>query len=246
MHEQTDNTIRKRMVEGIKGGLYEIKQEMHGNTDKVTNSLPLRKLDKIANRLIREFQGYDTFEDFLCKRGGYNVLLLYNKEDKTIYSFMSDKRFAALLKRKNIKKLHYIDALLEYNTDFQPERAQLSIFDDVLNKDEEKLRELKTEITTLLHNDEPKKYITVCHTIDGFRLCNVKAVVTSKYLEVLDEKDWSEFIDIDYSESIFNDAPKNVLDGEVKVALKSKLPTPPVKPDDLEIPVKEEKETSLS
>ncbi len=245
MHEHTEDYIKKRVVEAIKNGLYEAKQEMYGNTDRVRNSLPLRKLDKIANSIIREFQGEDAFEELLWRRGGYDITLLYNKQDKTLYSFMSDKRFAELLRRKIIKRFHYLDILDEFNGNLKPDRSQLSLFDDIVNKDEEKLLELKNQVLGLLHNDEPAKYITVCHTIEGFRLCYVKAVITSKYLEIIEENDWSNFIDNDYSETIFDDAPKNIFDEEVKVTLKTNLPKRSDNPDDLDIPVKTEKDKKL-
>ncbi|MCX7759249.1 MAG: DUF5986 family protein [bacterium] len=245
MHEHTDDLIKKRIVSAIKNGLFEIKQEMYGNSDRVNNSLPSRKLDKVANSIIREFQDEDAFEEPLWRRGGYDILTLYNNRDRTLYSFMSDKRFSELLNRKNIKRLHYIDILDEFNGSLEPENSQLSLFDDIIRKDEEKLLGLKNQILNLLHNVEPLKYITVCHSIEGFRLCSVKAVITSKFLEVIEQKDWSEFIDIDYSEAIFDDVPKNMLDEDIKVTLKANLPNRHDDFGDLNIPIKVEKDKKL-
>ena len=239
MHEHTEDYIVKRVVGAIKNGLYEIKQEMYGNTDRIKNSLPLRKLDKIASSIIKEFQIDEEFEEPVWRRGGHDRALLFNKKDKALYSFMSDKRFSELLSRKSIKRLHYLDILDEFNGKIKPDRSQLSLV-DIIDKDEGKLLELKNQFLSLVQNEEPTKYITICHTVDGFRLCNVKAAITSKYLEVIEERDWSEFIDIDYSEAIFEDIPKNILDEEVKVTLKSNIPNPPNDPDGLNIPVKTE------
>ena len=82
----------------------------------------MRKLDKIANSIIREFQGEDAFE---LGEGVY--IALPNKQDKTLYSFMSDKRFAELLRRKIIKRFHYLDILDEFNGNLKPDRSQLSL-----------------------------------------------------------------------------------------------------------------------
>jgi hypothetical protein len=242
MHEQTDSVIKKRMVEAIKNGLYETKEEMRGKDDVVNNSLPYRKLDNIANSIIRKFHDDDIFRYVLCKRGWYIILFLYDKINKVLYSFFSEKRFNELINRKTISNLHYIDALVEFNDDLQTDRLQQVLDEDLSSKDEDKVQELKNKIITMLDNDEPQKYITVCHAIDDFRLCNVKAVITSKYLEVLEKNDWSEFIDIDYREAIFDDIPKHDLDDEVKVTLKTKLPSLPNFPDEIKIPVKAKKE----
>jgi len=239
MEGKTEEYFEKKMVAAIKNGLFEIKQEMYGNTDRVNNSLPSRKLDKIANSIIKEFEDADVFEEPLWRRGGYDITMLYNKVNKTLYTFMSDKRFEELLKRKSISKLHYLDVLDEFNNNVDSQIGQISIFEEKLKKDNDKLVVLKNNLLNILHSNEPLKYVTICHNTDGFRLCNVHAIITSRNLDIIDDKDLSEFIDIDYSDIIYDDVPKNILDEEVKVTLKNNISNLPNDPDGIEIPVKQ-------
>lgn len=241
MYEHTDSSIEKRMVGAIRKGLYEAKEEKQRKTGIIDNAIHIEKSDSIANNLINEFHEDIDFKYVLCPRGRCTVLFLYDTVQKIIYSFFREHTFRELLKQRTINSSHYINTLLDFNPEF--ERIQMVIDEELFSRDNEyevKVQELKAKIITMLKGEEPKKYTTICYSIDGFRLCMVKSIVTSKYLEIIDENDLSEYIGIDYNDAIFEDTPRNVLDDEVKVTLKPDLPNPPNNQNDFRIPVKGE------
>lgn len=239
MYERTDSSLEKRMVGAMRKGLYEAKEEKHRKIGIIDNAIYIEKSDSIANNLISEFQTDSDFKYVLCRRGRFTVLFLYNSVEKVIYSFLREHTFKELLKQSTINSSHYINTLIDFNPEF--DRIQMVIDEELFSRNDEyevKVQELKAKIIAMLNGEEPKKYTTICYSIDSFRLCMVKAIVTSKYLEIIEEKDLSEYIGIDYNEAIFEDTSKNVLDDEVKVTPKQNLPNSTYNPDDLKIPVK--------
>lgn len=56
--------------------------------------------------------------------------------------------------------------------------------------------------------------------MDKFRLVSVEAILTSEYLEVVDREDWSEFIEIDYSDISYEPSNANDDFDELDISLK--------------------------
>ena len=87
--------------------------------------------------------------------------------------------------------------MLDYNYLYQEVPMQMSIFDveNMFSESAERqIKDLQTTIESLLLTDTIKKYITVVVDFKGFTLTEVRAVLGSKWLEVIEADDWSEYI----------------------------------------------------
>lgn len=237
---QINNNIKEKFVKAIKDGLYETKVSAEAKNKQIHNAIRFEKLDNIANCLIDTFVYEPTFKTVKLKRGSYVLAFIYDAENKIIYSALSQGRFKTLISRKDLSNVHYFDALIDFNDNEQISRQQLVINENLLGKDDSEVREIKDQIVNLLNGDAPEKYVSICFEIDRFRLCSVKAVLTSKYLEIVDSEDWSEFIEIDYNDVLYASSDITGDNDKLEITLKDNIPRKNNDSAGLMIPVKRE------
>lgn len=192
-----EEELIKSLVEGISQGLKVAKIEKQDNTDKFDNSEPFRKNDKIMTALdykIRENENFETKEFY---RGGYKLLLAYDKEKHRLFSFMREDRLRTLINSKKIKdKTNYVFSLMQFNPD---ERKQQVMFEDekmVLDEWEC----IQNRVRTIIEEDKEIEYITVLYKIVGYELHSIRLVKMSQYAEELESMDLSNYITIDFGD----------------------------------------------
>ena len=91
----------------------------------------------------------DKFEVSLCKRRIWEIILIYDKETKCLYSLMKDKRLGELREEIKSNGMHYATVLATYiNSHFQYEvQEQMTFIDESDSLYDEKLEENFKEIT---------------------------------------------------------------------------------------------------
>lgn len=185
------------IVEGIQQGLKKAKMAKIENGDRFDNAERFRIIDEMMNSLYYKLCANEVLSVKEFYRYSYKLLLVYNKEDHTLYSFMSEDRLAALINSKNIKdKQNYIFALMKFNPADRQQQVLIDGMDELLDeqvKIQERIREI-------IEEDGEIKYVTILYKKQGYSLLSVRAVKMSQYAEVLDIKDLSDYITVDYGE----------------------------------------------
>ena len=109
--------------------------------------------------------------------------------------------------------------MLDYNLSYQttPEQITWSEMDNMFSDNAvDKIRDLQTNIETMLCSDEIKEYITIVIDFNGYTLTDAKAVLCSKWLKIIDENDWKEFITPSYNDIEDNGKIDFVQETEIK------------------------------
>jgi|GEM_PF-2459077 len=235
MHGKISDKMKLQFVNAISDGLYLAKIEIHSSDDIVKTRIPYTKIDKICTSVIDTIKLLSEVRYVICQRSWYPVLFVYDTADKTIYSFMRGNRFRTLLNRKDLAQMHYIDALIEFNLEWDADE-QTILDERFLAQDELQIQKLKREIIAMLGGDTPSEYVTVCYDLDGFQLRKVEAFMSSNHLQIIDRTDWSDCIGVDYNEIIDTEKTDSENDtSELDIKLKPNLPPTPPSSEDLDI-----------
>lgn len=222
---------KKKMVEAIMGGLQNAKDRVRSENTLTANWRRIGKWDYMFSSIVDVIRGQDNFKYCIWDRGIFDVVLLYDKETKTIYSFLKRENFNKIMKRRKIKKAHYLDALLTYNKEYQDSQLQISMVESepfITDEVELQAQHLRKELESMLQNNEINQYITIVLDYKGFSLQHVTSYICTKYLKVVDFEDWSEYITPSYSSAEVVDDQVYEVDNDIKNKIRIK---PHVQPE---------------
>lgn len=137
----------------------------------------------------------DKFEVSLCKRRIWEIILIYDKETRSLYSLMKDKRLMELKEEIKSNGMHYAKVLAEYiNSRFQYEKKeQMTFIEESDSSYEEKLEENFREITKYISGDIDK-YTMITFTNKNEELTSISARIVSPILDDIYKDDWSYLI----------------------------------------------------
>ena len=126
------------------------------------------------------------------KQGMWEIMLLYDKNSKLLFSFMKDTRFRTIRQSKRGKQPQYIRAVLTLNAKLQAKVKQQRMFDDNL--------EDTSEITLLLDNlcmnfteqvlNEAQHHALIVFSTSFGRITSLQANILDRNLDVVEERDW--------------------------------------------------------
>ena len=152
-----------------------------------------------------------------CKRGAWKTPVLFNMDSGFIFTFMTEKTFISLQRRKD-KGKHYLCGAANFNEELKPQYEQLKLnlpgisFDlkDCVYRSQEQLAQaIHAEI------GEIKGHILVLFDVEADKLLSVRAVRLTHSLEIsTEEENWSKFIDKPYNAGIIVSPQENNNDNE--------------------------------
>ena len=216
-----DEEFSKTIVEAMQLGLKRAKLAERENGDRFDNAKSLRNIDKMMSSLYSIISLDTKYEAKEFYRGSYKLLLVYNREEHRLYSFMSEERMRTLINSKNLKdKQNYIFSLMKFNPE---ERRQQVLFPEmeIILDEQERIQE---KVRQIIEEDGEIEYITILYNKQGFNLLSVKAVKMSQYAEVIATQDLSDYIAVDY-EDVY-EKPNNdieVIPGDLEFSIKSDI-----------------------
>ena len=173
-----DEEFSKTIVEAMQLGLKRAKLAERENGDRFDNAKSLRNIDKMMSSLYSIISLDTKYEAKEFYRGSYKLLLVYNREEHRLYSFMSEERMRTLINSKNLKdKQNYIFSLMKFNPE---ERRQQVLFPEmeIILDEQERIQE---KVRQIIEEDGEIEYITILYNKQGFNLLSVKAVKMSQY-----------------------------------------------------------------
>ena len=169
----------------------------------------------------------DKFEVSLCKRRIWEIILIYDKETRSLYSLMKDKRLGELREEIKSNGMHYATVLAtSINSHFQYEvQDQMTFIDESDSLYDEKLEENFKEITKYISGDIDK-YTMITFTNKNQELTSISARIVSSSLDDIYKEDWSDLIKPKY------DAVINEILGDISLDEDAD--------EDIEVPIKED------
>lgn len=190
-----------RCVEDAVGD--DIQADIQHNDLQTRNSVPSRIWDLLNTNIIKTLDTEDC-TIATAHRGPWEMLVIFEKSSRYIFTFMREKRFTELRKRqRQRKRMHYIDMMArQFNKDLLADQQQLSFIPHEFS-DEERLAEL---VQTLLRDlgsdtDIVRHHVLVLFDTVGYRLTHIRAVMVTPSLDIArgSEQDWSKYINADES-----------------------------------------------
>lgn len=188
---------KKSFISAIQKGLSNAKTEIYNSNTITENRKHMEKWDKINTCMYDLFFGNDRFSVIPLDRGLFKLIMIFDNKEQALYTIMKKDNFHKLLNRKTLQKAHYIDAMLDYNYPYQETPMQISLFDakNMFSENAEKqIKNLQMNIKNLLSKDSIKKYVTIVVDFSGYTLTEVRAILCSKWLEIIETDYWSEHI----------------------------------------------------
>ena len=216
-----DESIKMKIVEGIELGLRNAKIAKRENMDKFDNAVSLRKIDKVMSSVCCKLEEDGQFGPKMFFRGSYKILLGYNKESRTLFSFMSEDRLNNLIYSNKLSdKKNYIFGLMKFNSAERQQQCLFPLTDEILDENEKVMNHIKK----LIEETDDIKYITVQYKIKDYKLVEVQELKLSQYAEIIEQNDMSDYIGVNY-EDVYADEviEKEEITGDLEFNFKSEI-----------------------
>lgn len=209
------DSVKYKIVKAINDGL-DISREIYNEGNmRAKNAIHFFKMDVVSNEIIKCFEDEEDFKVFNIKRGSYNVLLLYYIPENSLISIMSRSRLQQLLHRISFENVHYFDALASFNED----NNQISFITEIESVNKNEIESIKDSIYPHIGSKAPISYYTVSIIMKGLQLIGVESLCVSEYMNIINNEDWSDFIELDYNHFEENDV-LNSFDETLEISIK--------------------------
>lgn len=160
------------------------------------------------------------FDVVACKRGVWQLILIYDKDTKHLYTLMKEQRFDELLKSVKENKVHYLEALTMCNADLVEEyREQTTLFEGFNDIKKEKI-DKTLEIMLSKINGEIERHVLVRFTDKEFALSSITASVITPRLSIVTQENWAQYIQPKYDIAISALNEFEVDEEEINLTLK--------------------------
>lgn len=174
----------------------DIKLDMQINNLRTYNSKHNRIWDFINTNICNSFDERDVIAN-PTKRGGWELVPIFERSTGTIYSLMREKRFDTL--KKELPKrcqAHYIDALVRsFNPDLLAPTGQGCLF-SVPSFNENKVKEIVQGILSDLkiQNQIVRRHAIILFSSNNYELTRLRCCIVDSNLDVVATDDWSSYI----------------------------------------------------
>lgn len=220
LSDELKSFIIEAVSSGVKHDVLQFKNEHDLATD---NGIHFLKWDFINTNLVRDISN-DRLECIIIQRGGWKLVVIYDKETKFLYSLMSQNRFGELQKRTKKDTVHYIDGLTLINDDLEVKNniQQLTLFDI---KDERWEEERENVLSNILQciDGEVVQYAVITFSTQKLELNSVLTYIPTADLKVAYKEDWSDYIPVDFDISNVITDNENEEEEEVEVRLRERV-----------------------
>lgn len=192
-----------KLITGIQLGLDATREDMYIRNTLTDNRKHMQKWDDIVTNIKEQFKEQEKFSFIPLDRGLFKPVMIFDNDEKILYTIIKKQNFQSKLSRKVIEKAHYIDAMLDYNLSYKEIPDQISFeCENMFSENAEfQINTLKTDIEMFLNTENIRTYITIVIDFNGYNLKEIRAVMCSKWLEEIESEDWSEYITPIYAES---------------------------------------------
>lgn len=195
----TDEEIARKITECVSSATGNDSQE-HNRKIRTHNSSPSAVWDFINTALCKTFYN-DKCQAYVVARGPWEMTVVYCKKNGCLYTIMREKRFTELQRtqaRRN--QSHYLDLLAGViNADLKEDNFnQISMLPETPSDQEAMKQQLLKLLHTLVDSlDELKRHVLVLFNANyETGLTAIRAVTVNRTLTVIDQANWSGYIDL--------------------------------------------------
>lgn len=189
--------VREVVVRSISDAVGDlIKEDVKRNRLRTHNSDGRRIWDFLNTELCESFDSPDCMA-YIAQRGPWEMVMVYERESKYLFTFMREARFATI--RKNTPKrrrMHYLDMFTRHlNKDLLAPVGQMAMFSKEF-LDQEDLQELVSKLLLALQRDGVliERHILVLFESQNHQLTSIRAVMLDSNLDIVAEEDWGSQI----------------------------------------------------
>ena len=148
---------RQMLVDVIKEGLTDARHELKIRNTITNNRSAMEKWDDINQSVYNAFKDDEEMIIVPLDRGLFKLIMMLSTKTNTLYTIIRNVNFKKLMDRKEIKRAHYIDAMLECNYTSESSPRQISMVDSMPELFSENAKEQKAELNTNI--DHPLRMI---------------------------------------------------------------------------------------
>lgn len=210
---------RKRIVRALQNGLEKF-EEYISNNKTITKIGHMGTKWDMINTECQKAMLKSEYDVVVCKRGIWQLLLIYDRNTNTLYTLMKEKRYEDLCKTVKSNKVHYLEAITTVNKDLLKEKHEQVTFFEEFNK--LKMEKMETTLKQLLNNidGQVKKHVLITFTDKNLELYSISALIVTPSLQILHKENWTEYIEPKYSLDSNNIDINNDENEEIKLGLK--------------------------
>lgn len=210
---------RKRIVQALKNGLEKF-EEYISNNKTITKIGHMGTKWDMINTECQKAMLKSEYDVVVCKRGIWQLLLMYDRNTNTLYTLMKEKRYEDLCKTVKGNKVHYLEAITTVNKDLLKEKHEQVTFFEEFNK--LKMEKMETTLKQLLNNidGQVKKHVLITFTDKNLELYSISALIVTPSLQILHKENWTEYIEPKYSLDSNNIDINNYENEDIKLGLK--------------------------
>lgn len=210
---------RKRIVQALQNGLEKF-EEYISNNKTITKIGHMGTKWDMINTECQKAMLKSEYDVVVCKRGIWQLLLMYDRNTNTLYTLMKEKRYEDLCKTVKGNKVHYLEAITTVNKDLLKEKHEQVTFFEEFNK--LKMEKMETTLKQLLNNidGQVKKHVLITFTDKNLELYSISALIVTPSLQILHKENWTEYIEPKYSLDSNNIDINNYENEEIKLGLK--------------------------
>ena len=187
------DTIMRSMSEAV-GDL--IKEDVRRNRLRTHNGNGGRVWDFLNTELCEGFDSPDCMA-YVTQRGPWEMVMVYERESKRLFTFMREARFATIRKETyKRRRMHYLDMLTRHlNKDLLAPVGQTTMFENEF-VDQDDLHELVSRLLRDLQRDGViiERHVLVLFESQNYQLTSARAVMLDSNLDIVAEENWSSKI----------------------------------------------------
>lgn len=170
-----------------------IKEDVKRNRLRTHNGNGGRIWDFLNTELCEGFDSPDCMA-YVTQRGPWEMVLVYERESKRVFSFMREARFGIIQKQTyKRRRMHYLDMLTRHlNKDLLAPVGQISLFENDF-ADQDDLHELVGRLLHDLLQDGAiiERHVLVLFESRNYQLTSIRAVMLDSNLDIVAEENWS-------------------------------------------------------
>lgn len=187
---------KRILVECVQSGLKEFMLRNQGEALQEHNGIGLYAL----NYIFKHIGNVDNslFDAFNFKRGPFEFKFLFDKESQAIITFTSKNVSRSLSNRRIVKRPHYNDAFVLYNSNCFEEPKQMCLFENE-DTDEDARKQILQDIQAKIGELNPKYHIMIVYDIAyrEYKLKDIVAEMWSQHYYLIAREKLGYFISFD-------------------------------------------------
>ena len=192
----------RKIIKAVSTAVKDDVNELYADKGYVTNNAMGNLKWDCINTNLCDTLDKEKFEVKILDRRIWKLVLIYNKQNRELYSLMRKPNYYTVKdNRAKRKNPHYLDSLVVINPEICEESEQMSLFKTQPELTQDKINDLLQEILKLF-SGTVSKYFLFLFVEENMEIVKFEAYQLDKMLNRYDMADYSELIELDFDDRI--------------------------------------------